>query len=128
MKKVIIILLLLLCTNSNADTFKLERVIKGLDSPWSLSFIDNQNLLITEKPGKIKNINLNDKVIKNVSHNLKVLEDGQGGLLDILYKDNNVFVSYSENRLNGMSSTSVAKAKLNTETVSYTHLRAHETV
>ena len=91
MKKVIIILFLL-CTNSNADTFKLERVIKGLDSPWSLSFIDNQNLLITEKPGKIKNINLNDKVIKNVSHNLKVLEDGQGGLLDILYKDNNVFV------------------------------------
>ena len=49
MKKVIIILFLL-CANSNADTFKLERVIKGLDSPWSLSFIDNQNLLITEKP------------------------------------------------------------------------------
>ena len=117
-----IIILFLLCTNSNADTFKLERVIKGLDSPWSLSFIDNQNLLITEKPGKIKNINLNDKVIKNVSHNLKVLEDGQGGLLDILYKDNNVFVSYSENRLNGMSSTSVAKAKLNTEKLNFKNI------
>ena len=121
MKKVIIILLLL-CTNTNADTFKLERVIKGLDSPWSLSFLDNQNLLITEKPGKIKNINLNDKVIKNVSHNLKVLEDGQGGLLDILYKDNNVFVSYSENRLNGMSSTSVAKAKLNLEKLNFKNI------
>ena len=118
----VIIILFLLCTNSNADTFKLERVIKGLDSPWSLSFIDNQNLLITEKPGKIKNINLNDKVIKNVSHNLKVLEDGQGGLLDILYKDNNVFVSYSENRLNGMSSTSVAKAKLNTEKLNFKNI------
>ena len=121
MKKVIIILLLF-CTNLYADSFKLERVIKGLDSPWSLSFINNKNLLITEKPGNIKFVNLNDKVIKDVSHNLKVLEDGQGGLLDILYKDNTVFVSYSENRLNGMSSTSVARANFNSEKLSFKNI------
>ena len=51
--------------------------------------------------------------MKKFEHNLDVLEDGQGGLLDILYKDNIVFVSYSENRSNGMSSTSVARAYLN---------------
>ena len=47
-------------------------------------------------------------------HNLKILEDGQGGLLDILFKNELVFVSYSEDRGNGMSSTSVAKANFDT--------------
>ena len=48
--------------------FKLERVIKGVQTvPGACHFVDKQNLLITEKPGKIKNVNLNDKVIKNVS-------------------------------------------------------------
>ena len=32
--------------------------------------------------------------------------------MDILYKDNFVFISYSENRSSGMSSTSVAKQNL----------------
>ena len=48
-------------------------------------------------------------------HNLKILEDGQGGLLDILFHENTVFVTYSENRLNDKSSTSVAKAKFNSD-------------
>ena len=108
MKKLLIIFLLLF-TNLKADDFKLEKIIHGLDSPWSLTFVDNQNLLITEKPGKIKFIDLKEKLIKDISHNLQILEDGQGGLLDILHNDNTIFVSYSENRLNGMSSTSVAR-------------------
>ena len=114
MKKLLIIFLFLF-TNLSADDFKLERVIKGFDSPWSLTFIDSQNLLVTEKPGNIKFVNLKEKIIKDIDHNLKVLEDGQGGLLDILHKDNIIFVSYSENRMNRMSSTSVARAKLNNE-------------
>ena len=51
MKKLLTIFLLLF-TNLSANDFKLERIIEGLDSPWSLTFIDNQNLLVTEKPGK----------------------------------------------------------------------------
>ena len=57
MKKLLIIFLLFF-TNLSADDFKLEKIIKGFDRPWSLSFIDYQNLLITEKPGNIKFINL----------------------------------------------------------------------
>ncbi len=109
MKKIFITFLLLF-TNLHANDFKLEKIITGLEKPWSLSFIDGQNILITEKPGNIKLINLNEKKIKNVIHNLNVLEDGQGGLLDILYKDKVIYVSYSENRSNGASSTSVARA------------------
>ena len=114
MKKILIIFLFL-SANLNAQDFKLEKIIEGLDKPWSLSFVDSQNLFVTEKPGNIKFVNLKEKKTKKVKHNLKVLEDGQGGLLDILYKNDIIFVSYSENRSNGMSSTSVARANSNTE-------------
>ena len=82
MKKLLIIFLLLF-TNLSADDFKLERLIEGFDSPWSLTFLDRQNLLVTEKPGIIKFVNLKKKIIKDINHNLEVLEDGQGGLLDL---------------------------------------------
>ena len=121
MKKLLSIFLLLF-TNLSAEDFKLEKIVQGFDSPWSLTFIDNRNLLVTEKPGNIKFINLKEKKIKDISHNLKVLEDGQGGLLDILHNGSIVFVSYSENRLNGMSSTSVARAKLNTEKLNFKNI------
>ena len=97
MKKLLTIFLLLF-TNLSADDFKLEKIMEGFDRPWSLTFIDNQNLLVTEKPGNIKFVDFKEKKIKDINHNLKVLEDGQGGLLDILHNDNIVFVSYSENR------------------------------
>ena len=109
MKKIIIIFLLI-TRNLHAENFQLEKIYQGFDRPWSISFVDNNNVLVTEKSGNIKFLNLDNLKISNISHNLKILEDGQGGLLDILFKDNSVFVSYSENRSKGMSSTSVAKA------------------
>ena len=121
MKKILIIFLLFF-TNLSANDFKLERITKGFESPWSLTFIDSQNLILTEKPGNIKFLDLKRNIIKDIGHNLKVLEDGQGGLLDILYKDNTVFVSYSENRSNGMSSTSVARAKFNTNKLRFKNI------
>ena len=56
--------------------------------------------------GFIDKIETSDK-----KHNLNYLEHGQGGLLDVLYKDNFIYISYSENRGDWKSSTSVAKAK-----------------
>ena len=56
MKKLLIILILF-STNLYANNFKLK-IIKGLDSPGALSFVDEQNLFITEKSGNIKFVNL----------------------------------------------------------------------
>ncbi len=92
---------------------KLLEVINSLNNPWSLSFIDKNNVLITEKRGNFKLVNLNNKKIKTINHNLDILEDGQGGLLEVLYHKDQVFVSYSKNKKKGKSSTSVAVAKLN---------------
>ena len=121
MKKLLIIFLLLF-TNLSAEDFKLNKIVQGFNSPWSLTFLDSQNILVTEKSGNIKFVNLKKKIIKNISHNLKILEDGQGGLLDILHKDSFLYVSYSENRSNGMSSTSVARAKLNNEKLNFKNI------
>ena len=112
MKKIILILLTYFIQFLNLSSYepKLEEIINGLSSPWSFSFITNEDILLTEKSGNLLQINLINKKVKKFSHNLNILEDGQGGLLEVLYKDKEIFVSYSENRGNRKSSTSVAKA------------------
>ena len=52
----------------------------------------------------------------------QVLDHGQGGLLDVLFKDQDVYISYSENRGNGTSSTSVAKGKLNQNNIKFQNI------
>ena len=98
MKKIIsfLIIILIQTLNLKAEDFKLNQIISGLDKPWSLTFKNQNEILITEKSGQIKLINLKDNKNKKINHNLKILEDGQGGLLEILYHKNMVFVSYSE--------------------------------
>ena len=96
---------------SYANDFNFKKTI-NLNNPWGSSFVNNEEIIVTEKSGKIKLINVKSKEIIEIKHNLNFIEDGQGGLLDILYKDNQLWVSYTEDRQNGKTSTSIAKAKL----------------
>ena len=114
MKKIVLIFLFYLSQflNLSSEELKLHEIIKGLNSPWSLTFVDDKNILVTEKSGNLLQINLTNKKISKFSHNLNILEDGQGGLLEVLYKNKEIFVSYAENRGEGKSSTSVAKTIL----------------
>ena len=97
---------------SFAENLSFTKIV-DLKDPWGSSFINNEELIVTEKSGKIKLINLNSKKIFVIQHNLNYLEHGQGGLLDIIYKDNFIYISYTENRGNWKTSTSIAKAKFN---------------
>ena len=112
MKK-LVILFFFIFSNLYASEIKLEKIVDGLKKPWSLSFIDQKNIVITEKAGKLFILSLVDKKISEIKHNLSVLEDGQGGLLDVLYDKERIYISYSENRSNWKTSTSVAKGKFN---------------
>ena len=105
----VIIFFIFFLTNLFAQNLKFEKLVV-LNDPWGSSFLNNKELIITEKSGKIKIIDILQKKAVEVDHNLNFLEHGQGGLLDILYKDNFIYVSYSENRGNGKTSTSIAKA------------------
>ena len=124
MKKIILFLIIIFTQTLNlkAEDFKLNQIISGFNGPWSFTFKNENEILVTEKSGQILFVNLNDKIIKKLSHNLDILEDGQGGLLEILYHNEIIFVSYSENRGNGKSSTSVASANFDHENLNFKNI------
>tara|TARA_Y100000590_G_scaffold285020_1_gene320802 strand:+ start:1 stop:1062 length:1062 start_codon:yes stop_codon:yes gene_type:complete len=122
MKKLVIFLFFLTSSDIYASDINLEKIVGGLNKPWSLSFIDQQNIVFTEKPGKLYKLNLKDKEILEIKHNLSVLEVGQGGLLDVLYDDEQIYISYSENRGDWKTSTSVAKGKFNNDKIKFKNI------
>ena len=121
MKK-IIFLLLFIYSNAHSSEFKLEKVYSGLNKPWSLSFIDKENIILTEKSGKLFALNLKSKNINEIKHNLSINNLGQGGLLDVLYYNKDIYISYSENRGNWNSSTSVARGKFGKYTIKFKNI------
>ena len=106
-----LIFFLIFSSNSYSQNYNFKKITK-LEDPWGSSFISNDEIIVTEKYGKIKIVNINSKNSYEIKHNLNFLSVGQGGLLDILYKNNFIWVSYSEDRGNSKTSTSIAKAKL----------------
>ena len=121
MIKIFVVIIIFFCSNLNATEFNLKKIL-NLNEPWGSSFINENELLITEKSGIIKIINLKKKETSIIDHNLNVLEYGQGGLLDILYKDNVVWVSYTEDRGNYKTSTSIARGDFNREKIEFKNL------
>tara|TARA_B100000959_G_scaffold30217_1_gene28894 strand:- start:363 stop:1427 length:1065 start_codon:yes stop_codon:yes gene_type:complete len=113
MKKIFLFIFIILNfpSVSLSENLKFKKIV-SLDKPWGSSFISNDEIIITEKSGKIKIVNILTNDVTQVEHNLNFLEHGQGGLLDILYKDNFIWISYTENRGNWKTSTSIAKANL----------------
>ena len=101
-----------LTTTSFSSALKFQKIV-DLNDAWGSTFVNNSEILITEKSGKIKLVNISSKKITEIEHNLNYLEHGQGGLLDILFENNFVYVSYTENRGNWKTSTSIAKARFN---------------
>ena len=114
----LIFLLLIFSSASFSENYKFQKLV-DLKNPWGSSFINNNELIVTEKSGKIKVVNINSKKVSEIEHNLNFLEDGQGGLLDILCKDNLIWIPYTENRGNLKTSTSIAKAKLNKKVLKF---------
>jgi quinoprotein glucose dehydrogenase len=117
----LIILFLLFASKSYSDNYKFTKIIE-LNEPWGSSFINDNEIIITEKSGKIKIINVVSKEVKEIKHNLNFLEVGQGGLLDIIYQDSTLWISYSENRGNSKTSTSIAKAQLNKQELNFKNI------
>ncbi len=112
LKKLIILFIFYFSLSlSHANEFKLKKIV-SLDNPWGSSFINDNELIVTEKEGKIKIVNIQSNEVNEIDHNLNFLAHGQGGLLDIIYKDNKIWISYTEKRDKWKTSTSIAKAQL----------------
>ena len=108
-------------SNSFSQNYNFKKLVK-LDEPWGSSFLNDNELIVTEKSGKIKIIDVNLNKVSDIKHNLNFLDYGQGGLLDILFKDGFIYVSYSENRGNWKSSTSIAKAKFDQKELNFKNI------
>ena len=120
-KFLIIILTLLFTSKSYCEKIVLKKIVE-LDSPWGSSFISNNEIIVTEKSGRIKIVDISSKEIQEVAHQLDFVVHGQGGLLDIIYKDNNVWISYTEDRGNYKTSTSIARAELNKKKLDFKNI------
>ena len=122
MKKIILVFFLLIKPSLIfAENYNLKKLL-SLKSPWGSTFINNDELIITEKGGNIKIVNIVNNNLIEIDHNLNFREHGQGGLLDIIYKDNFLWISYTEKRGDWETSTSIAKAKLNKEKLMFKNI------
>ena len=117
----LIIFFLLFASKSYSNNYIFTKIIE-LEEPWGSSFINNSEIIITEKGGKIKIVNVVSKEVLEIKHNLNFLEVGQGGLMDIIHQDNTLWISYSENRGDSKTSTSIAKAMLNKQELHFKNI------
>ena len=104
------------------DTVNVTEITKHLNEPWGMTFVDDDNLLITEKTGEILRIDMKTGKKSSIDHELDFYYYGQGGLLDILYNDGYVYVSYSEDRGDGLTSTSIARVLYNTQKIDFKNI------
>ena len=58
MQKIILIIYLLSISNLFCFDVKLEKIVEGMNKPWSLSFINQKSILFTEKKGKLFHLDL----------------------------------------------------------------------
>jgi glucose/arabinose dehydrogenase len=71
--------------NSEKQAFRLVTLLNGLENPWSLAFLPDGRMLVTEKAGRLRLVSqdfkLNPKPIEGLP---EVVAQGQGGLFDVV--------------------------------------------
>jgi aldose sugar dehydrogenase len=88
--------------SAKAD-FRVETVASGLDHPWSLAFLPDGRMLVSERPGRLRILDKDGKLSPPVEGLPAVAAVGQGGLLDIVpapdFKESRVvYFSFAEPR------------------------------
>ncbi|KEQ13358.1 glucose dehydrogenase [Endozoicomonas montiporae] len=66
----------------SGSSYTLSTLVSELESPWSMAFLPDQSLLVTERSGQLRRIS-DGKVSEPVEGVPEVFFRGQGGLLDI---------------------------------------------
>ncbi|MGB6037806.1 MAG: PQQ-dependent sugar dehydrogenase [Cryomorphaceae bacterium] len=99
---------------------KIEEVVSGLDHPWSLVFLPEGGMLITERSGAIRHLSESKKLSDPLEGLPEVYAMGQGGMLDLTlpsdYSESGwVYISFSEPDEQGRASTAMGRAKFDGE-------------
>ena len=84
-----------------ADNIQIEQIGPTLKNPWGMDFINDSELLVTEKKGRIFRVNISDGSSIQIQNAPIVASTVQGGLLDIIYNEGDVFYCYSKDTSKG---------------------------
>lgn len=89
----------------------------GLAHPWSLAFLPDGRMLVTERPGRLRYVDDKGALSDPVAGVPVVFAERQGGLLDVVLDPDfasnaTIYLSYSEPAADGTNGTAVARARL----------------
>ena len=96
--------------------FEVQTVAQGLSHPWSLAFLPDNKILVSERPGRLRLIENEILIDQPVAGLPNIQQHGQGGLMDIaLHPDFNenqfIYLAYTGKTLLGYG-TEVLRARL----------------
>lgn len=82
------------------ELFEEKVLINNMAAPWGFTFINNNEVLFTEKQGKVYRYTISTGTLSEISGVPTVSQNGQGGLLDIAvhpnFSNNNfVYLTYA---------------------------------
>ena len=82
------------------ELFEDKVLIKDIDVPWGFTFINSNEVLFTERRGKVFRFNISANTLTEISGLPTIAQVGQGGLLDIALHPNFssnsfVYITYS---------------------------------
>ncbi len=104
------------CEAVSDVAFNVVVVATGLEYPWAVEPLPDGDLLVAEKPGRLRIVSADGKIGEPLTGVPDVDYGGQGGLLDVALSpgfasDRTIFWSYAEPR-DGGNATSVARGVL----------------
>jgi len=102
--------------SSSAGNLTVETIASGLANPWSLAFLPDGRLVVTEKPGRMRIVGKDGKLSPAIAGVPQVSARGQGGLHDVALdrdyaQSSTIYFCFAE-PANGGARTSLARAKL----------------
>lgn len=81
--------------------YQIDTIADALEYPWSLAFLPDGRMLVTERPGRLRLLSAEgDTLVKSLSGVPDVYASGQSGLFDVLLSpqfedDQRVYLSYA---------------------------------
>jgi aldose sugar dehydrogenase len=102
--------------HTSAGDVTVSTVARGLEYPWSLAFMPDGEMLVTERPGRMRIVARDGRLSPAVSSVPRVFAEGQSGLEDVILardfaQSHIIFFCYGE-AADGGGRIAVARAKL----------------
>lgn len=102
---------------SGATPVAIKTIAAGFEHPWSLAFLPDGRMLVTERPGRLRYVDAKGALSEPIAGVPAVHAQRQGGLLDVVLDpdfaaNSTIYLSYAESGDGDTNGTAVARAKL----------------